>query len=362
MREMTKRFAALGALGVALLGSTTPSLAGRYRTPTAEQARFYDDLRSGKRPIARKVLTSAQRRAVEAPPRTAAVGETSSAVSAAAAPITAGSTAVYFSAHPDDFLLFMNPYRDVVQGDTKAVFVFLTAGDAGLGKGPKSAPYYLARENGAQRAIRFMADAATTTTPDPNSGWVLVAGHAVYRTIYKNTVSYYLRLPDGSGEGSGYPLHDWASLIKLKNGEIRSIRAVDGSATYTSWADLVKTLTTIVKTQAAGSPNVWLDTHEIDPVASPGDHSDHLATGLAVAAIQPSLPCVNLAHHVGYANSGLVNLDLDDIENRAATFANYASGQAEKGYPGVIWEPTHKSWLAGMVMRLAPGNGQTCAF
>ncbi len=207
-----------------------------------------------------------------------------------------------------------------------------------------------------------MADANTSSTADPNSGWVLISGHAVYRTVYKNTVSYYLRLPDGSGEGSGYPAHDWASLIKLKNGEIRSMRAVDGSTTYTSWADLVKTLTTIVKTQAAGSPNVWLDTHEIDQVASPGDHSDHLATGLAVAAIQSTLPCANLAHHVGYANSGLVNLDLDDIENRAATFANYASGQAEKGYPGVVWEPTHKSWLAGMVMRLTPGNGQKCAF
>jgi hypothetical protein len=281
---------------------------------------------------------------------------------ATAAATTPLSTAVYVSAHADDFALFMNPYRDVVRSDTRVVFVFLTAGDAGLGKGPKSAPYYLAREAGALRAVRFMADATAETTADPRSGSVWVSGHYVQKWSYRNTSAYFLRLPDGAVEGVGYPIHNYASLMKLKTGEIGSIRAVDGSTTYTSWNDLVRTLTEIVRSQSAGTPNVWLDTHEIDTAANVGDHSDHVATGLAVTAVQSALPCTNLAFHIGYATSGLVNLDLDDIENRAAVFANYASGMAEKGYPGMAWDSGHKSWLAGMITRLANGNGGTCAF
>ena len=69
----------------------------------------------------------------------------------------------YFAAHEDDWQLFMNPsaFQDVMGGAAKTVFVHLTAGDAGLGigLGGRKHPFYLARENGAEAAIRFMADA-----------------------------------------------------------------------------------------------------------------------------------------------------------------------------------------------------------
>ena len=44
--------------------------------------------------------------------------------------------AFYFSAHQDDWQLFMNPsaFRDVLDG-AKCVFIHMTAGDAGLGIG-----------------------------------------------------------------------------------------------------------------------------------------------------------------------------------------------------------------------------------
>lgn len=356
MRTISATWSALCLASLTAVAASTPApAAGRPHTPTAEQTRFYDELKSGKRPSTRKSPTKAARRALEAAPKTA----TGLAAPAATAP---ASTAVYVSAHPDDFVLFMYPHRDVVADNTRTVFVFLTAGDAGQGKGPTSAPYYLAREAGAFRAVRFMADAWNWNTASPSSGTVRINGHSIYRTTYKNTTTLFLRLPDGAGEGSGYPVHNWASLMKLRNGEIASIRAVDGSTTYTSWNDLVKTLSEIVRTQASGSPNVWIDAHDPDAASNPGDHSDHWATGLAVAALPATLPCVNYAYHVGYAASGLVNLDVADIENRSAGFANYTSGLAEKGYPGVSWEPGHMSWLAGMIYRLSNGNGQTCTF
>ena len=48
----------------------------------------------------------------------------------------------------------------MINGAAKTVFVHLTAGDAGLGIsiGGRKHPFYLARENGAEAAIQFMAD------------------------------------------------------------------------------------------------------------------------------------------------------------------------------------------------------------
>jgi hypothetical protein len=75
----------------------------------------------------------------------------------------AARVSFYFAAHEDDWQLFMNPqaFDDVADARTKTVFIHSTAGDAGLGVGTggRKFPYYLARENGAEAAIRFMADA-----------------------------------------------------------------------------------------------------------------------------------------------------------------------------------------------------------
>ncbi len=361
MSTRAKTIPVVAMMTLALLGTMSPVSAGRNRTPSPEQSKFYADLKSGKRPATRKILPLARRRALEAAPKSTA--ETAASAVASAATAAMPSAAVYFSAHPDDFMLFMSPHFDAPRNDTKAVFVFMTAGDAGLGKGPTSAPYYAAREYGALRSIRFLADIYDTKVTSPVTDKVTISGHGIRRVTYKNTVAYFLRLPDGAGEGTGYPISSYASLMKLKTGETTSMRAVDGSTTYKGWNDLVATLTALVRKEAAGSSNVWLDAHEPDAALSPGDHSDHQATGLAVAAIQPSLPCTNLAYYVGYSTSGLVNLDLDDIETRSAAYGLYVSGVFEKGYPGsAIWEPGHKSWLAGMVYRLVPGNGAACSF
>lgn len=355
MLSIVKSVTAVAAVSAVLLGTVTPSWAVRYRTPDPAESLFVEQLLKGERPIRKTRLTYKQKKALSAAP-TASGGAASSI---AAVPY---STTFYFSAHPDDFVLFMYPQRDVVLPDANVVFVFMTAGDAGLATGPSGAPYYAARENGASRAIRFMADVATTDTASPSSGRVTVNGHKIYRTVYKNTTAYFLRLPDGNGDGEGFAGDGYASLQKLKNGQISSIKAIDGSTTYTGWNDLVKTLGAIVTKQAVGTPNVWLNTHESDTSISPGDHSDHTMVGLATAAVQPTVPCVNVAYHVGYANSGLVNMDLSEIEDKSAAFANYASGMAEKGYPGVAWEPTHKSWLGALVLRIAVGNGAQCSF
>ena len=72
---------------------------------------------------------------------------------------------VFVVAHPDDWQLFMNPaaFHAMNEPHEKAVFVHVSAGDAGRGVSGEPTPYYLAREEGALRAIRFMANAANAT-------------------------------------------------------------------------------------------------------------------------------------------------------------------------------------------------------
>lgn len=355
MSNLTKVGAA-AVLALSLLAvAGTPSLAVRIRTPNPKQATFFEQLQKGERPSLGKQPTAAQKAKLSAAPATNALVASQAAV----APV---ATTFYFSAHPDDYALFMYPYRDVILPDARVVFVFMTAGDGGFGAGPSGASYYLARENGAQRGVRFMADAENEAVAAPSTTRVTVNGHSIVRTAYKNTVTYFLRLPDGNGDGLGFAGTGNASLARLRNRQISTLRAVDGSTTYTSWADLVSTLTTIVRTQAVGTQNVWLNTHDPNTSANPGDHSDHWTTGFAAAAIQPALPCVNMAYHTGYATSGLVNMDIADIANKTGTFANYASGMAERSYPGRAFDDLHKSWIGALVYRIVGGNWQGCRF
>src|SRR5437660_11190815 len=89
----------------------------------------------------------------------------------------------YFAAHEDDWQLFMNPsaFEDVTAPGAKAVFIHVTAGDAGLGAGTggKKSPYYLARERGAVTAIHFMADSVEGPREE-SAGVRPFHGHPVY--------------------------------------------------------------------------------------------------------------------------------------------------------------------------------------
>ncbi len=129
----------------------------------------------------------------------------------------------YFAAHEDDWQLFMNPsaFQDVINGAAKTVFIHMTAGDAGLGIGwdGRKHPFYLARENGAETAIRFMAD-ADDIPAERVAGQMTFNGHAIYRVAYRNTVSYFLRVPDGNPLGSGYYDTGFQSLKRLAGGAV----------------------------------------------------------------------------------------------------------------------------------------------
>ncbi len=241
-----------------------------------------------------------------------------------------GKISFYFAAHADDWQLFMNPsaFEDVAGAAAKTVFVHVTAGDAGLGTGTggRQHPYYLARENGAASAIRFMTDAERTLTPDVSSTMTF-NGHDVLRVSYGGAVSYFLRLPDGHPLGGGYGGTGWQSLRRLADGQIGALTAVDHSAYYRGWADLVATVRAIMTFERGSAPLMQINVADPDPRQNPGDHSDHLMTSRLALDAAADLGCVRRVYYVDYASARLpANLDARQREIEGAVFAATLAG------------------------------------
>ena len=240
---------------------------------------------------------------------------------AAAAP---SKVSFYFAAHEDDWQLFMNPnaFNDVMGGARKTVFIHVTAGDAGLGAGSngREHPYYLARENGALQAIRFMADADKSPIKD-SEGPVSFDGHSIFRVRYGSAVSYFLRLPDG-GTGAGFAGTGFQSLKRLENGDIATMVAVDGSATYQGWKDLVDTVQHIVSFERGHSSLAQINIADLDSSINPRDHADHLATARLALDATKNMSCMSRAFYVDYASAKLpANLSSQDRDMKSAVFA-----------------------------------------
>jgi hypothetical protein len=195
---------------------------------------------------------------------------------------------VYFvTAHEDDWQLFrgFTAWKDLQSPFTRGVFIAVTAGDGGS----EDAAYWQARENAEACSI----DECVVEDFQVQHDWAAINGHDIHRRKFINTsgveraVLYSLRLPDGNHSGAGYPTHNCESIARLRNKEISSISSVDGTAVYTSWADLWGTLQTIMQAEltAAGGPvHPWVNANQYweDPNACRQDHSDHLTVGAAL--------------------------------------------------------------------------------
>src|SRR5688500_19005663 len=197
---------------------------------------------------------------------------------------------VFVVAHPDDWQLFMNPaaFHALNEPHEKAVFVHVSAGDAGRGVGGEPTPYYLAREEGALRAIRFMVNAADATAAlgaDTKPEAVERAGHKVARHAYANAVAYFLRVHDGNiVNGNDFQEHP-LSLQRLRSGASPETKAIDDSARYAGWKDFVATLEAIITSELAPGTALNLHIAELNEKRNPGDHPDHRAVAFAMEEV-----------------------------------------------------------------------------
>jgi catechol 2,3-dioxygenase-like lactoylglutathione lyase family enzyme len=273
----------------------------------------------------------------------------------------AARVSFYFAAHEDDWQLFMNPqaFDDVADARTKAVFIHSTAGDAGLGVGTggRRFPYYLARENGAEAAIRFMADAGRLPA-DRAAAPMWINTHRIYRVAYGNTVAYFLRVPDGNPGGTGYPETGAQSLQRLATGQISMLAAVDGSTVYDGWSDLVSTVRAILDYERGDAASVALNLPEPDPQINPNDHSDHLMTAKAALDAAKDLACARRVYYVDYAKSHLPeNLSEKDRDLESSVLAVTAAGIDALDHSS-IWEPYHQGYLGRDYFRVEEGSGR----
>jgi len=257
---------------------------------------------------------------------------------------------VFVVAHPDDWQLFMNPaaFHAMNEPQGKAVFVHVSAGDAGRGVTGEPTPYYLAREEGALRAIRFMANAANATAAlgaDTKPEAVERAGHQVARHTYANAVAYFLRVHDGNiVNGSEYQQHPLA-LERLRTGASTETRAIDGSARYVGWNDFLATLEAVIRSELVPGTALNLHIAELDEKRNPGDHPDHRAVAFAMEEIALRLPCARVSRHEEYATRDRkVNVTGLDYLIDVGTWATTASGLSDL-HAGSTWEPGHNTWL-----------------
>ena len=172
----------------------------------------------------------------------------------------------YFAAHEDDWQLFMNPsaFQDVIDGAAKTVFVHMTAGDAGLGIGwgGRKHPFYLARENGAETAIRFMADADDIPAERIAEHHVIQRAFDLPRELSKHRELFPAR---AGRQSAGRPaMNDtgFQSLKRLADGDNDTFAAIDGSTVYHGWSDLVSTLRKIMDFERGRAGAVQLNVAE----------------------------------------------------------------------------------------------------
>jgi LmbE family N-acetylglucosaminyl deacetylase len=221
-------------------------------------------------------------------------------------------------AHQDDWQLFMGDViaRQVHTG-ASVVFVYLTAGDDG-----RDSVYWAARERGVLQSTRIAAGVAPEDHSAERCSTVSVLDHAIRKCMIANTVSYFLRLPDGHRNGIGFASHSFQSLRKLRQQRIAAMSAVDGSTIYNGWEDLKSTVDSLI---GESSSTRFVTVHTSDPsvAVNPHDHFDHRMAGLLVYDSRRKARW-NVAYYAGYAlATRAANRTGEQVRQKTALFRAY---------------------------------------
>lgn len=242
---------------------------------------------------------------------------------------------VYIHAHADDWQLFMgNRVNDAVQAGSRVVLVYATAGDAG-----RDEAYWLMREAGTKASVDTITGGGTWSCAART-----IRTHPIWRCVKLQTVSYFMRLPDGNGStGTGY---GYGSLGLLRD-QGTPTNALDGSTTYASWSDFYATLAGIVDAEASDPAITSVAVHgpDDDRTINPRDHPDHWAVGDAVRAAAP-LRGWTVSWYLDYRTKYLaVNLSSADIEVKRREFFAYDQTMKNAGYESYATDVSYLAWL-----------------
>ena len=231
---------------------------------------------------------------------------------------SANQSDVIIVAHQDDWQVFMG---DVITARIKSgnsvTIIYLTAGDDG-----RDSLYWQTRELASLQSTRVAAGMRQTELPLGNCSRAHVRGHAIQECLTSKVKSYFLRLPDGKRDGAGFARRNYQSLRKLRGGRITAIAAVDGSASYSGWADLTNTVRELIE-RAPAVGEITIHTTDPSIAVNPHDHFDHRMTGLLVADLRKARNW-NARYYVGYAlASRAPNRSAGQASEKTAIFLAY---------------------------------------
>lgn len=242
----------------------------------------------------------------------------------------------YVSGHPDDAILFRGDqlYFDIHAEGVETVQIFVSAGDAGRVDG-----WWQARERAAVESVKAHLNPAPEIVDAP-----IINGRPIQRYRGTGWSSYFLRLPDGGLDGQGFSAYGNRSLTKLKGNGL-AINAVDGSATYPTWASLVATLRAIIANHRAPDHNAWVNTSDPNSTINPGDHPDHYMVSDAVRSFAPT-DWLNQSYWLSYVTKDRpVNLFGLGLDAKRLQFMAYADAlQFDTGTPP---NETEWNWWGG---------------
>ncbi|MFI6859535.1 ricin-type beta-trefoil lectin domain protein [Streptomyces sp. NPDC050421] len=254
-------------------------------------------------------------------------------------------------AHEDDDLLFINPEIQQAVGPRCAFStVYLTAGDAG--RRYNGGDYVQSREEGVRTAYAEMAGVPDRWTRSD----LQVSGRTIASYTLKGKTGVrlsFLRLPDGTPDGSGTATYSHQSLLKLFRGEIRTMRPVDGTRSYTE-QQLIDTLTVLAEQD--GIKRIL--TLDYDNAAfghtytQGADHSDHGVAGRYFRRVAFRLPggiTTEVRGYLGYDVSRLPE-NLGPIRGRQkdAIFQSYRRGAGCESRPcpaGHYMSGKYQQWV-----------------
>jgi hypothetical protein len=270
--------------------------------------------------------------------------------------LSAQTTRVFGVAHQDDWQLFMNPNvaNSIQSPEDKTVIIHLTAGDAGYGMGNDA--FYKAREEGALRAVRFLSNIAEDRSKigDEMSRKVtLIRNHPILTYTYHNTVVYFLRLPDGNGDGSGFELHQQKSLEKFYNRQVVDFKAIDQSTTYTNKEDLLGTLKELIATAHTGT-QLEIHLSELSEDLNVDDHSDHLTASRFISEAATNQFKGEFYYYIDYQSANLEsNLERSEILINSGAWGATASGLSDHRHAS-LWDEYHTTYLDRQYYRVLP--------
>jgi LmbE family N-acetylglucosaminyl deacetylase len=267
--------------------------------------------------------------------------------------IPAAHAALFIAAHPDDIALMMhkNAETDIADG-YHTVLVLTTAGDAangasGLAGNTMKIPYYRARLNSYENYVHFWQGLDPDVRPPVAQHTTdVILGKRIETVHMGNVVMYNLNLPDNG------------SLLPLATGKIGSVTSISPVNSYTL-AQLKDVIREIIRINFPATPSVNLNTQDPDRAWNPGDHPDHLATGIIVdGAVRQSAAysCVNLLFYRGYVIGGYAQTYTpEEITMQTATIGAMNAGLIANGNDST-WDDFHNNFIGKMDLRGIMGS------